>query len=215
MDKTMKKGQKIYIGLLVSSSRLRVSKKYFLFNIPNVCLFSFSLNDIKWSKQKIVGFTLKEDNWQIGEFPYPTVVYNRCYSSNKRTIKKLESIIGKGRVFNCITRFDKWDIYNILKNTQFKNLLPQTYLCSSLNLISQLELEKELIVKPCKGHYGKNILFVTLNKDKKFCISTNSIKPIFIFENKVDFINKINQMISGKKYICQKNSAVKPRWLCF
>ena len=76
-------------------------------------LITFTPESISWTKSTVKGLLLQGEKWIRKELPLPHAVYNCRYSDEKWTLKKLEQLIGTGKTFNSVTRFDKWDIHRI------------------------------------------------------------------------------------------------------
>ena len=139
----------------------------------NVDLLVFSPKGVKWSQKKIQGYHYKDGVWKWKTCPFPAVVYNRRYSSTRTMVNKLESVIGKGKVFNCITHFDKWDIYNILRDSHIRRYVPETHLYHPGKFISLLSQYKTLILKPSKGQLGRNIYLIEQTNSSEYKLHSN------------------------------------------
>ena len=79
-----------------------------------ITLMLFSPKDIHWADRKIKGLVLGKDLWQESILDFPAAVYNQLYTSSSKIAKRLEKVIGKEKVFNIYTMFDKYSIYSIL-----------------------------------------------------------------------------------------------------
>ncbi|WP_223292449.1 YheC/YheD family protein [Salipaludibacillus neizhouensis] len=144
----------------------------------NVDLLVFNSKGINWSKKRIRGFFFNGTKWEKKSCPFPGAVYNRSYSSERQLVSKIEGVIGKGKVFNCITRFDKWTMHQILQKSSIGSHLPDTYLFQSSQLLKLLSTYRKLILKPCKGSLGKRVYLIEQTDDNKFRLYINIHKNI-------------------------------------
>jgi hypothetical protein len=103
------------IGILVTkkNSRKRTLQLYQRYHNLNLELYAFTPADILWKEQRIVGLSLNKGIWKQRSFPFPHVVYNRCFNKKIKimTIQRLEKAIGKNKCFNNINFFNKWDLW--------------------------------------------------------------------------------------------------------
>ncbi|MDQ0339027.1 hypothetical protein J2S00_001813 [Caldalkalibacillus uzonensis] len=154
------------IGIMVYKPR--PLRDYEMAKLLNVDLLVFRPRGIKWSKNKIRGRIYKNGKWERKTCPFPAAVYNRLYSSNRTVVHKLERAIGKGKVFNCITRFDKWEIYNILRESAIHHYVLATYLYHPSNLIPLLKKYNKLILKPSKGQLGRRVYLIERTNNNEY-----------------------------------------------
>ena len=100
-------GNRPLIGILVTNknSRKRILELYQRYHNLNLELFSFTPEDILWKEQRIIGLSLKKGIWKQRSFPFPHVVYNRCFNKKIKimTIQRLEKAIGRNKCFNNST----------------------------------------------------------------------------------------------------------------
>ncbi len=122
--------KKPLIGIIMSYLRPLIPEElaHVIVTNLNIDLLLFSPREINWSKKTISGLFFKNGNWEIKTLPFPLVIYNRRYSSKYYMANKLEKVIGQGMVFNHITKFNKWLIYKILKDSKVNIFLPDTFL---------------------------------------------------------------------------------------
>lgn len=190
----------ILIGLMVENRFNRALKNYLLLESHNIKVFCFSPKGINWTKKRVTGSSYCRGKWLSLEFPMPDAVYNRCYSDQTKVITKLEKIIGKDKVFNHVTRFNKWQIYCILKDSMISSFLPKTYLFKRIDLMKVLKKEKSLIVKPIKGRQGQNVFCIDVKK-KKY---RNLFNPYLKSDNAEGFLHQIRKSISPEHYLAQE-----------
>lgn len=124
-------------------------------------LLFFDPKGINWDRGMVEGIHLKQGLWQRGDFPFPKTVFNRCYPAPSAVIDRLKEVIGSENIFNTITQFDKWDVYQCLSSSEIKSHLPLTYQYTEENLSNLLEDYKDIILKPKLGYGGLGVLRVT------------------------------------------------------
>ena len=161
----------VLIGIMVGKAK--PSKDYEYAKHLNVDLLVFSPKGVKWSQKKIKGYHYKNGVWEWKTCPFPEVVYNRLYLSTRTMVNKLESVIGNGKVFNCITHFDKWEIHDILRNSVIRRYVPETHLYQPDKFISLLSQYKTLILKPSKGQLGRNIYLIEQTNKNEYKLYSN------------------------------------------
>ncbi|RKL69119.1 hypothetical protein CR203_03530 [Salipaludibacillus neizhouensis] len=163
--------KKPLIGILVRNpTRLR----YYEMTKPlNVHLLIFNSKGINWTNKRIDGLVFDGTKWKKKNCPFPSVIYNRCYSIKQHLVTKLDEVIGKGKVFNCITRFDKWRIHQILQNSSVGSYLPNTHLFHNSNLLDLLSKYRKLILKPCIGNFGRRVYLIEQTDNNKFKLFIN------------------------------------------
>lgn len=139
------------------SSRKRILELYRRYHSLNLKLYAFTPADILWKEQRIIGLSLKKGIWKQSSFPFPHVVYNRCFNKKLVTIQRLEKAIGRNKCFNNINFFNKWDLYNLLKQSILKPYVPDTFLYNEVNISELLEKYKLVYIKPSYGSEGKSV----------------------------------------------------------
>ncbi|MGJ9381558.1 YheC/YheD family protein [Salipaludibacillus sp. CF4.18] len=157
--------KKPLIGILVKKpTKLR----YLEANLLNINLLVFNSKGIDWDKQRIRGYLFDGTNWKMKSCQFPAAIYNRRYSSRQHIVTRLEGIIGKGKIFNFITRLDKWKVHQILQKGAILDYLPDTYLFHENNLLDLLSKYRKLILKPCVGNLGRRVYLIEQTMDKKY-----------------------------------------------
>ncbi|WP_052144778.1 YheC/YheD family endospore coat-associated protein [Halalkalibacter okhensis] len=194
------------IGILVTrkQSRKKVLKLYQHYNNKRCKLYSFTPTDILWKEKRIIGLHLVGNKWKESTFPFPMVVYNRCYNKKVEAIKSLESTIGKSKCFNHINHFNKWHLYNILKNSNLDSNIPATFLSNEVNIRELLEKYRLLYCKPSYGHKGKGVYRLELQKNGDIHISLYSILPAYICRNIEEIQPVIDKLLGNSEYIIQR-----------
>ncbi|NOU96638.1 hypothetical protein GC093_25960 [Paenibacillus sp. LMG 31456] len=194
------------IGILVTNrySRKRLLELYQRYHHLNLKLYAFTPADILWKKQRIIGLSLKKGKWKQSSFPFPHVVYNRCFNKKVITIQRLEKKIGRNKCFNNINFFNKWDLYNRLKQSNLKPYVPDTFLYNEVNMSDLLEKYKLVYIKPSYGSKGKSVYRVELTENGDTHISLHSLAPRYICRKNESIQEKLAQLLEPKKYMIQQ-----------
>lgn len=199
--------KKALIGIMVSTSEdlKPVLKKYDRYKGSlSVRLFTFTPQDIHWETKTIRGLCLKNEQWKERTFRFPDAVYNRCYRRKTKKIQRLEACLGPNKCFNRVTHINKWRVYQELKKSNLQSYIPETSLYLPDRLRDLLQVEPQLIVKPCYGNKGKKVYIVEKTEDHLFKIYEDTFTPIYTSGNEDDFFQEMDQLIAGEKFLIQR-----------
>ncbi|MDQ0888075.1 hypothetical protein QFZ81_003163 [Paenibacillus sp. V4I9] len=193
------------IGIMVTkrNSRKRILELYQRYHNLNLKLYAFTSADILWKEQRIIGLSLKKGVWKQSSFPFPHVVYNRCFNKKSVTIQRLEKEIGRNKCFNNINFFNKWDLYNLLKQSNLKPYVPDTFIYNEVNVSELLEKYKLVYIKPSYGSKGESVYRVELKDNGDSHISLNSLAPRYICRKNEGIQEKLD-VLRLKKYMVQQ-----------
>ncbi|WP_240343826.1 YheC/YheD family protein [Paenibacillus sp. SYP-B3998] len=193
------------IGIMVTKriSRKRILKLYQRYHNLNLKLYAFTPADIRWKEQRIIGLSLKKGIWKQSSFPFPHVVYNRCFNKKIVTIERLEEAIGRNKCFNNINFFNKWDLYNLLNESNLKTYVPDTFIYNEVNISELLEKYKIVYIKPSYGSKGKSVYRVELTDNEDIHISLHSLAPRYICRKNESIQKKLDEL-KLKKYMVQQ-----------
>lgn len=194
------------IGILVTrrSNREGILKLYQRYHNLDLKLCAFTPADILWKKQRIIGLSLKKGIWKESSFPFPDVVYNRCFNKKLIAIERMEKAIGRNKCFNNINFFNKWDIYNLLKQSSLKSYVPDTFFHNEVNVSELLEKYKLVFIKPPYGSKGKFVYRVELMDNGDTHISLHSLAPRYICREGESIQEKLDELLGQKKYMFQQ-----------
>ncbi|MFC0522746.1 YheC/YheD family protein [Pontibacillus salicampi] len=156
-----------YIGFCVSEEhypglRLRLSERINTSSI-NRTFIRFESHLVDFHHQLVAGerYDHNQNEWVIGTFPIPRVIFIQCKASPVfiRKIKEASGAI----VFNDFI-FDKWQSWMILsRNQHLYPHLPETRICRSVEDINYfMESYKDFLIKPIMGDSSQGI--VRINK---------------------------------------------------
>lgn len=192
--------KKYLIGLLCNN--LAPVNFYNLSEDLPIELIKFINKGIDWEKQEIKGIMLVNGNWEEKVTRFPDSIYNRCYTSSTKTTDKLEKIIGKGKIFNSFTRYDKYTVYSILKEYGLEDLLLPTYPYNREHLLNMLHDKGTALIKPVKGSLGAGIFRFTF-QNNEYKVYKQTFYPIKIINGADDFILYIEKLCKPENYIIQ------------
>jgi hypothetical protein len=122
-----------------------------------ITLMLFSPKDIHWADRKIKGLVLGKDLWQESILDFPAAVYNQLYTSSSKIAKRLEKVIGKEKVFNIYTMFDKYSIYSIFMGSPLADYMIPTWHYDPILLSNRLSAGQTVLIKPAKGSFGNSV----------------------------------------------------------
>ena len=149
-----------------------------LIELDQVSLALFAPSGINWREKTILGLHLESGKWVTRRSSFPEAVYNRCYSDQRPLIKRLERVIGKKRIFNYVTRFDKWEIDQVLRRG-LGVYLPATLPFDEVVCRKMLDGKSGLVIKPRHGQGGKGIYRLRRTADGKIQVFEGfSLEPV-------------------------------------
>lgn len=194
------------IGILVTkrNSRKRILELYQCSPNLDLKLFTFTKADINWKEQRIIGLCLNKGKWQQSSFPFPLVVYNRCFNKKMTSIQRLENLVGKNNCFNNINSFNKWDFHNQLVQSTLQPYIPDTFIYNDVNVSEQLEKYKLIYIKPAYGSKGKSVFRLEQKENGDTHISLHSLAPRYICRKNESIQNKMDRILGLKKYVVQQ-----------
>ncbi|WP_082927704.1 YheC/YheD family protein [Paenibacillus oryzisoli] len=198
--------KRLWIGIMVTkrNSRKRILALCQRYQSQNLRLYAFTPADIRWKMQRISGLSLKNGKWIQRIFPFPRVVYNRCFNKVSMTIQRLEKIIGKSMCFNTINHFNKWDIYNQLQQSSLSQYVPRTFQYHEVNLAEQLEVNNLLFIKPIYGSRGTSVYRIDRLENGDIHISLHSLAPRIICRKNESIQEKLDEILGQKTYLVQE-----------
>ena len=85
-------------------------------------LFVFEPANIDWQTNTAHGLLLNRGHWFWKRRQLPIVIYNRIYPESKLVNSKLQQLPDQIILFNQVTQFDKWQVYQSLQTNQLCNI---------------------------------------------------------------------------------------------
>lgn len=139
----------------------------------------FEPQKINWEKGTVSGLMMQRGEWYKGEYPLPHAVYNRCYPEPGQVIRRLGQRLGHKSVFNSITLFDKWNVYEQLyKTPALQQYLPNTTRLVSQDIPELLAAGHKLVIKPRKGQSGRGLYLLAPSEGEFVSITSNMNIPL-------------------------------------
>ena len=150
---------------------------------------------IRWKTGEVQSLIWNGGSWDSKVVPLPQAMYNRFYGPKPQVISALEKILGRNKVFNHVTHFDKWELYNILVNSSLRTCTPPTALYTPNTLASYLRKFKYAILKPRLGHLGYKVLLVSQDT-QGYHLYQGSKYPVSSYVSFEDLTAKLKEAIS-------------------
>ncbi|NBD25198.1 YheC/YheD family endospore coat-associated protein [Paenibacillus glycinis] len=195
-----------FIAIMVPTRRARKPTLRFYQRCcdPNTAIYAFCPDDIIWSERRIIGLRRYKRSYRQRVFPFPLVVYNRCFNKKTETVQRLEDAIGPGKCFNVINFFNKWLLYNLLKPSEAGPYVPDTYLYDKEELPRLLETYKLVYIKPLYGSMGKFVYRVELQDDGEVHLALHSLSASLVCRDIEDMQRVLGKYLGTQKYLVQQ-----------
>lgn len=192
-------------GIMVANAKQKkyVLRKYLACKTDHMRLFCFTPSEIDWKRKSILGLHHSNWKWVQHRFPFPEVIYNRCYNTKKTTHQRLKTLIGSNKCFNQQNRFDKYEIYKLLSQP-LAPYTPETAPYDRETAAQLLETYKVLYVKPCYGHQGKGVYRVEAKESGEIHISQHYFLPQFIAADVPQYQTKLDKLLGSTHYLIQQ-----------
>ncbi|NOU66552.1 ATP-grasp domain-containing protein [Paenibacillus sp. LMG 31461] len=200
------------IGIMVTTrnSRKRMLALCQRYQNQNLRLFAFTPADIRWKMQRIIGLSLKNGKVTQRLYPFPQVVYNRCFNKVSMTIQRLEKIIGINKCFNTINHFNKWDLYNQLQQSRLSQYVPRTCQYNEVNISELLEINNLVFIKPIYGSKGASVYRIERQENEDIHISLHSLAPRIICRKNESIQEKLDELLENKIFLVQQGIQMSP-----
>ncbi|PWV95551.1 YheC/D-like protein [Paenibacillus cellulosilyticus] len=199
-----------FVGILVANrtQRKQVLSQYLTHDATGVKLISFTPSSIDWKHRTVVGLHRVKGKWSIDRFPFPEVVYNRCYGSDPQLLERLKAVIGGNHCFNHINQLNKLDIYNKLTRWLAPNL-PETLPYEEADVIKMLERHKEIYFKPLFGSMGRGVYRAEMNPSGDVRVGQHYFAPKTVTNDHLFFQEHMKKLVSSTPYIVQKGIPIR------
>lgn len=193
------------VGILVANRKQRryVLSQYLPYNAAGTKLIAFTPSSIDWKRRTVVGLHRTKGKWAIGRFPFPKVVYNRCYRADQRLMERLGTAIGVDKCFNHINQLNKLDIYNSL-NRWLADYLPETLPFDAENALNLLERYRVIYFKPFYGLMGKGVYRAERTNGGDIQLGHHYFAPKSVLKDPDSFLESVRERIGSTPYIVQR-----------
>lgn len=208
------------LGIMVcrSSGQLFHEKNYYKIlqkfgKKKKINVFVFFPDSIDWAKKTLAGFQydFNSNKWMSKKFALPNYVYDRCFYTSTVQFKQYKPFIKKIKADKSI-RFlglglaGKWEVYQILQNSDYKTYLPRTELFKSTKQLTSWLDNSPVILKPIGGSHGSGVIKVS-KKNKQYEIvgrSFNNAKFTQIFKTYDSLLVWIRSFTKNRNFIIQQ-----------
>ncbi|ANY66251.1 hypothetical protein BBD42_07060 [Paenibacillus sp. BIHB 4019] len=194
----------VYVGILVANRNQRkyVLKQYLPYATADMKIFCFTPHTIRWESNKIIGLHRSNRKWALSKFPFPQVVYNRCYLTNFKLIERLQAVIGPNKCFNPLNQLNKLEIHNHLSKW-LVDYLPVTMPFEQANLVPLLEFHKMLYFKPYYGNKGNGVYRAELLSSGEIHIGHHYFSPTIILRDAGQLQSCMQKLVGSTPYLIQ------------
>ncbi len=168
----------------------------------NVDLVVVTPGRIDWKSHQVHGLIWNGEEWSEELCPLPPSLYNRYYGPKPKVVNRLETILGKNKVFNHITRFDKWVMHQLLQKSTLNKHLPSTDLYTPELLIEYVHRFKAAIIKPISGQMGTKI-YLVVSEGGVFYLCSGTKSPIASFYSAEDLLSKMESLVTTEFLVQQ------------
>ncbi len=171
--------------------------------------YAFTLEDIDLQNSSIKGWLLKGNRWEQNKLPIPDVIYNRI-SSRKFEFKHQESIQQlKSKNYSHFFNdhfLNKWQVYDLLKNTSVQSILPNTKLYKNHTTIKEmLNKYPTSYLKPTNGSLGRGIIKVQKRGAEYFVRLSKINGPLSLNYNSfAQMVKQLTPRLKSEPYIIQE-----------
>jgi len=193
-------------GILVSdkeSKKAALNLYQYHNNLP-LKLFAFSCKDVLWSKKRILGLCQSGQGLAEKTFPFPCVIYNRCYNKSPSVIDKFGEAAYSIKCFNRVNWISKWHVYELLSQSVIKKHVPDTFLLSKVNIAEITEKYRLVYIKPVYGARGNKVYRLEMIENGEINISMHSFAPRYICRRNEDIGKKLDEFLAGNDFIVQE-----------
>jgi hypothetical protein len=159
----------------------------------SITLMQFTPSDIDWIEKRINGLVLENGKWRSIKSDFPDAVYNRYFTSSSKITRRLEKAIGKGKVFNIYTMFDKLAIYNLFRESSLAEYFIPTWSYNHLSLYLKLSEGTPVLIKPAKGALGINVIKID-KTGSSYCVYPQTVYPTEKFDTTKQLFAYINMI---------------------
>ncbi|ALS20841.1 MULTISPECIES: YheC/YheD family protein [Paenibacillus] len=175
--------------------------------------FGFSPRDVNWSQQTVNAVVPSGGGgWVRKVLPLPDVVYNRLPSRKAEKLASMNAFknrfVRQGIPLFNWSFFDKWDVYNLLEDTDvFKNVPESRINPTPAQMKEMLEKHRFIYLKPTAGSLGIGIYRLTYNPRQGYYArfrrgERNVLLRFKKFESLMSLLNRQSSGLNG--YVAQQ-----------
>ncbi|MDF2606407.1 MAG: hypothetical protein K0S34_597 [Bacillales bacterium] len=193
----------------LTDDNLDLFKKYMkCYPQINGLVILFAANGIDFDTKTVEGFyySLNEDKWKKGKFPFPSVVYRKT-GFGKKTFDGIVDLLGNN-MFNTYF-FNKWELWNYVSPYDYlRDYLPETARLTSIDILDEMiNKYKSVYLKQINGYKAKGI--IKAYKSELGYHFVYRLKGEKIIKEKKDVEEFINEINKEKNYLIQQSIDIK------
>ncbi|WP_045519901.1 YheC/YheD family endospore coat-associated protein [Neobacillus niacini] len=155
-------------------------------------------------------FCATKQSWVDGEFPIPSLIYDRCFYGDDEHSKQCIPIVSWLKSRDDITFLgfglpNKLELYETLSNSRLSPYLPHSQsIKDCAQVANALYKQKKIIIKPINGSQGYGIYYLKKN-NKTIHVKTEKNKKIIsrIFPNETKLFQWLQPLINFRPYLLQ------------
>ena len=129
--------------------------------MEGIPFYYFSFNNIDFEERKINGWIYEEGKWIQRLMEFPTVIINSCNPKNEQQ----KEILKRLKQMATLTSYpvgNKLKVYKkVLKGGKFASkMVPSALINCPEDVISLLNKQPKVVVKPLSGNHGRQVFFI-------------------------------------------------------
>ncbi|MBS4176696.1 YheC/YheD family protein [Lederbergia citrea] len=169
--------------------------------MENVPFVYFSYNSIDFNSKKINGWVYEDGKWDQREIRFPDVVINISSPKTKKQLV-IQRQLKTSTIFTSYPVGNKMKVYEkIKKGDQFVHaLIPSVKLNSGEEILSLLNTNSRVVIKPFTGHHGENVIFFEQGTDGTVIITDSLSKWM---SNKNELLTFVETLTDQQSYLLQ------------
>ncbi|MFV9511210.1 YheC/YheD family protein [Tepidibacillus sp. LV47] len=172
-----------------------------------ILFYIFTIQDIYHGSQTIQGWFYRNNQWEVGIFPLPDVIYNRISSrSQERKFKAKIAELQKQIPFFNEHFLNKWQVYEMLKKTSIHQFMPETtYFKGNQSLKEMIKKYPIVYLKPTNGALGKGIIKIERSPEQ-YIVQYSRINgaSTFYFKNLNKLLKHLYPRLQSEPYLIQE-----------
>jgi len=198
------------VGIMVAN---RHQRKYALlqhlrYKTASIKLFSFIPSSIDWKRRRITGLYRANGRWAVGHFPFPVVVYNRCYGTDPALMERLEKTIGPRKCFNRTNQLNKSEVHGCLSRWCPIICRKPSLTAKRTNTPCSKNI-RYVYFKPVYGHKGLGVYRAELMDTGKIHVGHHYYSPKTILDDAARFREHIRKLLGSTAYIVQQGVPIR------
>lgn len=176
----------------------------------------FTPHAINWDLNRVQGYVLhpKRKRWCMRTFALPKLIYDRCFSRNRRQYMSYRYVLNKlqqSHHSQLLARPlpSKWALYAICqREVDLQRVLPYTKQYTGIHsLTNWFKQSNELFLKPSSGSQGRGTIYVNRHDRGSYMLRgrTHHNTPFQkIFTKEREALHWLGQVLHRQRYLMQQ-----------